>query len=158
MPNHKLPLARVRGFSTGATARAFANRKAGIQICVATWELSRISRYCLCDGRKVQETAATLVLSSEAIHHPVMSDATAIPAAPAAAQSAPILAVPSDSSDEHLMRARRDGSAPQLAAALNELKFSGRVTSEAQSGEEVTSQDADLVARIKNSRETEIRL
>jgi len=48
--------------------------------------------------------------------------------------------------------------APQLAAALNELKSLGRVTGEAQSGEEVTSQHADLVARIKNSRETEIRL
>jgi uncharacterized protein DUF4349/putative zinc finger protein len=48
--------------------------------------------------------------------------------------------------------------APQLVAALNELKSLGRVTGEAQSGEEVTSQHADLVARIKNSRETEIRL
>jgi hypothetical protein len=48
--------------------------------------------------------------------------------------------------------------APQLAAALNELKSLGRVTGEAQSGEEVTSQHADLLARIKNSRETEIRL
>ena len=48
--------------------------------------------------------------------------------------------------------------APQLAAALNELKSLGRVTGEAQSGEEVTSQHADLVARIKNSRETEFRL
>jgi hypothetical protein len=48
--------------------------------------------------------------------------------------------------------------APQLARALNELKSLGRVTGEAQSGEEVTSQHADLVARIKNSRETEIRL
>ena len=48
--------------------------------------------------------------------------------------------------------------APQLTAALNELKSLGRVTGEGQSGEEVTSQHADLVARIKNSRETEIRL
>lgn len=48
--------------------------------------------------------------------------------------------------------------APQLAAALRELKSLGRVTGEAQAGEEVTSQHADLVARIKNSRETEIRL
>ncbi len=46
----------------------------------------------------------------------------------------------------------------QLAAALNELKSLGRVTAESQSGEEVTSQHADLVAHIKNSRETEIRL
>jgi hypothetical protein len=48
--------------------------------------------------------------------------------------------------------------APQLSAALDELKSLGGVTAEAQSGEEVTSQHADLVARIKNSRETEIRL
>jgi anti-sigma factor RsiW len=48
--------------------------------------------------------------------------------------------------------------APQLAAALNELKSLGPVMGEAQSGEEVTSQRADLAARSKNSRETEIRL
>jgi F0F1-type ATP synthase assembly protein I len=48
--------------------------------------------------------------------------------------------------------------APQLAAALNELKRLGRVQNETQSGEEVTQQHADLVARLKNSRETEERL
>jgi hypothetical protein len=48
--------------------------------------------------------------------------------------------------------------APQLAAALNELKSLGRVTGEAQAGEEVTAEHADLIARLKNSRETEIRL
>jgi hypothetical protein len=48
--------------------------------------------------------------------------------------------------------------APQLAAAINELQSLGRITGEVQSGEEVTSQHADLVARLKNSRETEIRL
>lgn len=48
--------------------------------------------------------------------------------------------------------------APQLAAALNELKSLGRVENESQNGEEVTQQHADLVARLKNSRETEQRL
>jgi hypothetical protein len=48
--------------------------------------------------------------------------------------------------------------APQLATALNELKALGRVETETQNGEEVTQQHADLVARLKNSRETEQRL
>ena len=48
--------------------------------------------------------------------------------------------------------------APELAAALNELKGLGRVDNETQSGEEVRQQHADLVARLKNSRETEQRL
>jgi hypothetical protein len=48
--------------------------------------------------------------------------------------------------------------APQLPAALAELKSLGRVELENQNGEEVTQQHADLVARLKNSRETEQRL
>ncbi len=48
--------------------------------------------------------------------------------------------------------------APQLAAAIGELKALGRVENETQNGEEVTQQHADLVARLKNSRETEQRL
>ena len=48
--------------------------------------------------------------------------------------------------------------APQLPATLNELKSLGRVEAETQNGEEVTQQHADLVARLKNSRETEMRL
>ncbi len=48
--------------------------------------------------------------------------------------------------------------APQLVAALTELKSLGRVELENQNGEEVTQQHADLVARLKNSRETEQRL
>ncbi len=48
--------------------------------------------------------------------------------------------------------------APQLPAVLAELKSLGRVEGETQSGEEVTQQHADLVARLKNSRETEQRL
>jgi len=48
--------------------------------------------------------------------------------------------------------------APQLVAAVAELKALGRVEVETQNGEEVTQQHADLVARLKNSRETEQRL
>jgi hypothetical protein len=48
--------------------------------------------------------------------------------------------------------------APQLSAVLAELKALGHVENEAQAGEEVTQQHADLVARLKNSRETEQRL
>jgi hypothetical protein len=48
--------------------------------------------------------------------------------------------------------------APQLAAALVELKSLGHVENETQNGEEVTQQHADLIARLKNSRETEQRL
>jgi hypothetical protein len=48
--------------------------------------------------------------------------------------------------------------ANQLVAALAELKALGRVENETQNGEEVTQQHADLVARLKNSRETEQRL
>jgi hypothetical protein len=48
--------------------------------------------------------------------------------------------------------------AAELNAALVELKSLGRVQNETQNGEEVTQQHADLVARLKNSRETELRL
>jgi hypothetical protein len=48
--------------------------------------------------------------------------------------------------------------ATELPAVLAELKSLGRVEGETQSGEEVTQQHADLVARLKNSRETEERL
>jgi hypothetical protein len=47
---------------------------------------------------------------------------------------------------------------PELPAALNELKALGRVTNESQAGEEVTAEHSDLVAQLKNSRETETRL
>jgi hypothetical protein len=47
---------------------------------------------------------------------------------------------------------------PELQATLSELKALGHVSSESQGGEEVTAQHADLVARLKNSRETETRL
>jgi hypothetical protein len=48
--------------------------------------------------------------------------------------------------------------ANELAGAFAELKTLGHVETESQSGEEVTQQHADLVARLKNSRETEHRL
>jgi anti-sigma factor RsiW len=48
--------------------------------------------------------------------------------------------------------------ASQLAAAILELRALGRVELENQNGEEVTQQHADLLARLKNSRETEQRL
>jgi Domain of unknown function (DUF4349) len=41
---------------------------------------------------------------------------------------------------------------------LGELKALGRVQNETQNGEEVTQQHADLMARLKNSREEEMRL
>jgi Domain of unknown function (DUF4349)/Putative zinc-finger len=48
--------------------------------------------------------------------------------------------------------------AGELSATVGELKALGRVQNESQGGEEVTQQHADLVARLKNSRETERRL
>jgi anti-sigma factor RsiW len=48
--------------------------------------------------------------------------------------------------------------APQLDATLAELKALGRAEQETQSGEEVTKQYTDLLARLKNSRATEQRL
>jgi hypothetical protein len=48
--------------------------------------------------------------------------------------------------------------AGELGSAVTELKSLGHVESESQAGEEVTQQHADLVARLKNSRETEQRL
>ena len=63
--------------------------------------------------------------------------------------------------EENSQRSLQDSlriPAPQLAAALAELKSLGRVETETQSGEEVTQQHADLAARLLNSRETEQRL
>ena len=48
--------------------------------------------------------------------------------------------------------------ADQMDAALGEVKQLGRVESESQSGEEVTSQYIDLQARLTNARNTEQRL
>ena len=48
--------------------------------------------------------------------------------------------------------------AAELSASVAELKALGHIENESQTGEEVTQQHADLVARLKNSRETEQRL
>ena len=48
--------------------------------------------------------------------------------------------------------------APQLDAAMAELKKLGRIENESQGGEEVTQQYVDLEARLKNSQHTEQRL
>ena len=48
--------------------------------------------------------------------------------------------------------------ANELMPALTDLKTLGRALNETQTGEEVTQQHADLVARLQNSRETEERL
>ena len=48
--------------------------------------------------------------------------------------------------------------AGELPAAVTELKALGALENESQKGEEVTQQHSDLVARLKNSRETEARL
>lgn len=48
--------------------------------------------------------------------------------------------------------------AEQLEATLAELKSLGRVDSESQSGDEVTTQYVDLEARLTNARNTEKRL
>jgi anti-sigma factor RsiW len=48
--------------------------------------------------------------------------------------------------------------APDLASALDALRTLGRVQTETQSGEEVTQQHTDLVARLTNAREAETRL
>jgi len=45
----------------------------------------------------------------------------------------------------------------ELSAAVGEIKALGRVENESQSGEEVSQQHADLVARLKTARETEER-
>ncbi len=45
----------------------------------------------------------------------------------------------------------------ELTSVLGDMRALGRVENEAQSGEEVSQQHADLVARLKTSRETEER-
>lgn len=48
--------------------------------------------------------------------------------------------------------------AAELSASVAELKALGHIENESQTGEEVTQQHADLVARLRNSREAEQRL
>jgi hypothetical protein len=68
------------------------------------------------------------------------------------------LAVSTEQDAARSLQASLRVPAAELNAALAELKSLGRVQNEGQSGEEVTQQHEDLVARLKNSRETELRL
>lgn len=68
------------------------------------------------------------------------------------------LTVNTPENDSRSFQASLRVPAPELSAALSELRALGRVEVETQSGEEVTQQHADLVARLENSRETEQRL
>jgi hypothetical protein len=68
------------------------------------------------------------------------------------------LNVSSPQESAHSLQASLRIPAPQLAAAVAELKSLGSVEGETQNGEEVTQQHTDLVARLKNSAETEQRL
>jgi hypothetical protein len=68
------------------------------------------------------------------------------------------LTVSSPQESAHSLQASLRIPAPQLAAAVAELKSLGGIEGETQNGEEVTQQHSDLVARLKNSAETEQRL
>jgi hypothetical protein len=68
------------------------------------------------------------------------------------------LAVSTEQDSARSLQASLRIPAAELNAALAELKSLGRVQNETQNGEEVTQQHEDLVARLKNSRETELRL
>jgi type II secretory pathway pseudopilin PulG len=68
------------------------------------------------------------------------------------------LTVSSPQESAHSLQASLRIPAPQLAAAVAELKSLGSVEGESQNGEEITQQHSDLVARLKNSAETEQRL
>ncbi len=68
------------------------------------------------------------------------------------------LTVNTPENDSRSLQASLRVPAPELSAALGELRGLGRVEVETQSGEEVTQQHADLLARLENSRETEQRL
>jgi hypothetical protein len=68
------------------------------------------------------------------------------------------LTVSSPQESAHSLQASLRIPAPQLSAAVTELKSLGSIEGETQNGEEVTQQHSDLVARLKNSAETEQRL
>jgi predicted anti-sigma-YlaC factor YlaD len=68
------------------------------------------------------------------------------------------LNIGNDDSTVHTLHASLRIPAEELSTTLAELKALGHVTTESQSGEEVTAEHADLVARLKNARETEVRL
>ena len=58
----------------------------------------------------------------------------------------------------HALQASLRIPASELVSAIGDLKSMGSVENESQSGEEVTQQHTDLVARLKTARETEGRL
>jgi predicted anti-sigma-YlaC factor YlaD len=68
------------------------------------------------------------------------------------------LAVAGLADGERMLTATLRVPADQLDAIVNELKALGRVASESQGGQDVTSQYVDLRARLANSRNTEKRL
>ncbi len=68
------------------------------------------------------------------------------------------LAVSAEQNNARTLQATLRIPARELAAAVAELRSLGTVENELQKGEEVTQQHSDLVARLKNSRETEQRL
>ncbi len=68
------------------------------------------------------------------------------------------LSASAESDSARVLTASLRVPADQLDACIAELKKLGRVTQELQAGEEVTRQHQDLTARLKNSRNTEVRL
>ena len=68
------------------------------------------------------------------------------------------LSASSESGAERTVVASLRVPADRLDVCIAELKKLGHVTQELQTGEEVTQQHLDLVARLKNSRNTEVRL
>jgi type IV pilus assembly protein PilA len=68
------------------------------------------------------------------------------------------LSATAESGSARLVVASLRVPAGQVDVCLAELKKLGRVTQESQAAEEVTQQHIDLVARLKNSRNTEERL
>lgn len=68
------------------------------------------------------------------------------------------LSVNSQTDSGHSLVASLRVPSDELSPFLGELKQLGRLISESQSGEEVTKQHVDLVARLKNARGTEERI
>jgi type IV pilus assembly protein PilA len=68
------------------------------------------------------------------------------------------LSASAESDSAHMVVASLRVPVDQFDVCLAELKKLGHVTQESQAGEEVTQQHMDLLARLKNSRNTEVRL
>jgi len=68
------------------------------------------------------------------------------------------LSASAESGSAHMVVASLRVPVDQFDVCLAELKKLGHVTQESQAGEEVTQQHMDLLARLKNSRNTEVRL